>query len=149
MKNLEEAKLRHSKHTDVFVSIKSTCCTSGQRSHDAVGFMTQLFMKLEDIILPWQGQPDIELFRCRWEDWTGPSEPGITQWGWGWGWAVGGGRWVVGLRVHLQLTHAEPSSLGSVGGRGGLVERTSVHLLEREARRPFKMGNYEEACDYL
>lgn len=66
---------------------------------------------------------------------------------------VGGGRWgwggVVGLRVHLQLTHAEPSSLGSVGGRGGLVERTSVHLLEREARRPFKMGNYEEACDYL
>lgn len=62
------------------------------------------------------------------------------------GWWEGG---VVGLRVHLQLTHAEPSSLGSVGGRGGLVERTSVHLLEREARRPFKMGNYEEACDYL
>lgn len=93
--------------------------------------------------MPWQGQLDIELFRCRWEDWTGRSKPGITQWGWaGWG-------GVVGLRVHLQLTHAEPSSLGSVGGRGGLVERTSVHLLEREARRPFKMGNYEEACDYL
>lgn len=101
-------------------------------------------MKLEDIILPWQGQLDIELFRCGWEDWTGPSEPGITQW------RVGGGGWgVVGLRVHLQLTHAEPSSLGSVGGRGGLAERTSVHLLEREARRPFNMGNYEEACDFL
>lgn len=67
-----------------------------------------------------------------------------------WNHAVGvGGGGVVGLRVHLQLTLAEPSSLGSVGGRGGLVERTSVHLLEREARRPFKMGNYEEACDYL
>lgn len=63
--------------------IKSTCCTSGQRSHDAVGFMTQLFMKPGDVILPRQGRLDIELFRCRSEDWTGPSEPGTAEWGWG------------------------------------------------------------------
>lgn len=106
--------------------------------------MTQLFMKLEDIILPRQGRLDIELFRCGSEDWTGPSEPGTTACG-------GGGAWarVARLRVHLQLKHGESPSLGSVGGRGGLVERTSVHLLGGEARRPFKLGNYEEACDYL
>lgn len=69
-----------------------------------------------------------------------------------WNHGVGGeGGWarVARPRVHLQLEHGESPSLGSVGGRGGLVERTSVHLLGGEARRPFKMGNYEEACDYL
>lgn len=85
MKTWNRLNVRQSKHTNVFVSIKSTCRTSGQWSHDAVGFMTQLFMKLEDITLPWQGQLDSELFRCRWEDWTSPSETGITEWGWGWG----------------------------------------------------------------
>lgn len=40
---------------------------------------------------------------------------------------------VVRLHVHLQLTHDVKSpSLGSVGGGGGLIEHTSVHLQGRK-----------------
>lgn len=36
---------------DIQMCTRSTCCTCGQWSHDAVGCMTQLFMKLQDIFL--------------------------------------------------------------------------------------------------
>lgn len=40
---------------------------------------------------------------------------------------------IVRLHVHLQLTHdVKSSSLGLVGGRGGLIEHTSVHLQGRK-----------------
>lgn len=40
---------------------------------------------------------------------------------------------IVRLHVHPQLTHdVKSSSLGSVGGRGGLIEHTSVHLQGRK-----------------
>lgn len=52
---------------------------------------------------------------------------------------------IVRLSVHLQLTHAKPSSLGSVGGSGGLIERvhlqeTKLHVHSRSAI--IKTGDY-------
>lgn len=139
----------HEKEKNVGISIKSTSCTSGLQSHDAACFMTHLFIQRKclsvevslrkplDIILHWQE----DLIRS-----YSAVSACISLWspveGLGF-FRTAARSSIVRLSVHLQLTHAKPSS---VGGSGGLTACTSAG---NKAPRPFKICNYKETGDYL
>lgn len=113
---------------NLFISIKALPAPLGSNPMmQLVSWLSCLLRKPLDIILPWQG----DLI------WSYSDVSGWISW-----WRrLGGLDWLASSEVQIIVVSSGcvcicswhmPSSLGSVGGSGGLTERISVHLQERK-----------------
>lgn len=113
---------------NLFISIKALPAPLGSNPMmQLVSWLSCLLRKPLDIILPWQG----DLI------WSYSDVSGWISW-----WRrLGGLDWLASSEVQITVASSDcvcicswhmPSSLGSVGGSGGLTERISVHLQERK-----------------